>query len=146
MLRTFIQILFFIMLFFIAFKAYNSLMSFWVKDLEQGTIKSMEGLKVEIDNMIKEEAFVPIYVDLRHQIKGFRVPPDIRFCKGNSSCLCICSLNSSCENNAIKRCLSLDSRLAEDFSCEPKKDDESDKSKVYDAILSKKKDKVSVSC
>ncbi len=153
MLKTFVQIVFFLMLFVIAHKAYSSIMGFWIKDLEQGTIKSMEGLRIEIDNMVGDEVSVPIYIDARHKINGFKNSLNPRFCKDGKSCICICSKDSNCENNAIKRCMTINNaKLAEDFSCLPrsriqdKKLQNRSKTGVFNAILTKENGKVKVNC
>ena len=145
MVKTFIQIIFFVMLFFVAFKTFNYLMGFWIKDLEQGTIKSLEGLKIEIDNMVRENASVPVYIDHRHQINGFVQLNKIGGCQKEGSCLCICSRDSDCENNALKRCLPIDTKLANDFTCNFKEDAKGN-TRTYNAFLSKEENKVRVTC
>jgi hypothetical protein len=145
MVKAFVQIVLFLLLFFVAYKAFTGLMNFWIKDMEQGTIKSMEGLEVEIENMVKDKSEVPIYIDLKHQINGYPSSPDQKMCRGDKSCICICDLDSNCENNAIKKCTAIDVKLAAQFSCTPKKTEEG-KAKVFNIVLTKEEDKVRVSC
>jgi hypothetical protein len=144
-LKTFIEVIFFVLLFFIGYKAYGYLMEFWIHDLDAGTIKSMEGLKVEMDNMVKDSTTVPLFIDGNHKIVGFTHFERTRECEGNRSCVCICSVDSQCENNALKKCVGLEAKLYSDFIINPKKADDTDH-RTFNCILTKKGEKLLVSC
>lgn len=121
--KTLIQIFFFILLFFIGWKAYNLLNEFFINDMEQGTIKSMERLQVELDNFIEDERHFPLYIDASHKIMVLP-PQDSLLCKGNNSCVCICMLDSECENNAMKKCRTLRESITHSIVIPPHFDEE----------------------
>ncbi len=142
--RTFVQIIFFVLLFFIAYKLVTMLLGSFVRDAEQGTIKSMERLQIEMNSMTKEKAIVPIYIDATRKLQGFSQNTVHKKCTDGISCICMCIKDSPCINNAIKDCVPLSVTLDEEFTLDPRIIDE--KPITYNCELYKKEEKVGILC
>lgn len=148
-LKLLIELLFFLLLFFIAYKVFNALMSYWVSDLEQGTVQSLERLKIEIDNMAKNETNIPMYVDKSNQIVGYKNNSNPMLCRERGPCICICSSDASkesrCENNAAKKCIQPVTLLDADFNIGSRLDKDN-KAKTFSCKLAKQEKAVKVTC
>jgi hypothetical protein len=115
-IKTFIEIIFFVALFFIGLKIFNTLMEWWVgENLESGTVRSMERLRIEIENMVGDETQIPLYIDKDHSLRGYEDGVGIIECKAGKACICICSAGSACENNARIQCTAVEQKI-EPFS------------------------------
>lgn len=144
--KTLVQIILFIGLFFIAYKLFNGLMDWWVGgSLHEGTVKSIERIKIEAENMVKDEASFPVFVDNNHQIFWFKEGKGRLLCKEGKSCICICSKDSQCENNAVKKCEISSAVPLEDYTLMSRKD-KNEKPIAYNCNLIKKEQFIQVQC
>ncbi|MBR9699296.1 hypothetical protein GOV09_02480 [Candidatus Woesearchaeota archaeon] len=143
-IKLFIEVLFFVLLSFIAWKIFIMLTGYWVQDLETGTRSSLERLQIEIDNMVKIEEQIPMYIDEIHEIQGFTKGISQLGCTSTKSCVCICIKDSNCQNKALKKCIELEKALVEDFRAEPKLDEEN--AVTYTCTLRKSEKGVNVYC
>ncbi len=85
---------------------------------DSGTVKSFEGLIVEVNNL-RDEREVPVYVDKSHIIKTFlKGAGPIDKCKEDFSCICICK-EEGCSVQGVERCESVEIPFLEGYTINP---------------------------
>ena len=140
--RTLVEIIFFVVLFLVGLIIASKLINFFVEKPKTGTLKSLDTLKIEIDNIDKQTE-VPIYIDASHIIKGTVNGENVPGCEKDKSCLCVCIKKKGCSGDGISKCTPLESALKNEFTIQPKLVDE--EAKIQNCILAKENKKVIVS-
>lgn len=147
--RTLVEIIFFVVLFLVGLAIASKLINFFVEKPKTGTLKSLDTLKIEIDN-IDKQIEVPVYVDASHIIKGIIDGENVPGCEKDKSCLCVCINKKGCSGEGINKCTPLESTLKNEFIIQPKFVEEKAKlvekeAKIQNCILAEEEKKVVVS-
>jgi hypothetical protein len=115
------QIIFFaIICLLIALPACVRLYNFWTAKPSSGTTKSVDAIRIEINNLYDEQE-VPVFVDENHVIMIFNAEnaekPQFGECKkfSDKSCICVCR-EPSCDvdKNEVKLCKVFDGDYFDD--------------------------------
>lgn len=137
----------------------SKLIAYWTGQPAEGTSKSLDLLKMEINLLEENETrTVPVYIDGRHIIKGFKIDSKSKplECEPVSegekrkACLCICK-KETCDfkKQEINECEKIDFNLEEEFIIRPKiSKEEATKGEIIiqNCKLIKQDQKISISC
>jgi len=156
--ETIIELIIFIILFFIAFKIGAGFLGYFTEKPEIGTVKSVQALRIEIGTLEqKESRTVPVFIDENHVIQGFFKDNTIKptACKPKlkgekpKACLCVCT-ESTCDQikKEVEDCTKVDFELKEEYTLTHKLDEE-DNAILQNCVLTRLDEEetpISISC
>ena len=157
-LKMLIELILFILItLLLALPFIMKMYGYFVEKPETGTIKSLDALAIEINNLGKDRPqTVPVYVDKDHLIAGYAVSdkkPTNDSCDNDKSFLCICSLKEICSSqDKNMKCKALDFDLKEKVMINAKlvnskgEADEDGNAIIQNCALTRDDQLVSVSC
>ncbi|MBW2977599.1 hypothetical protein KY331_02020 [Candidatus Woesearchaeota archaeon] len=155
--RTLIElILFVIITLTIGLPLGSKILDYWRGQPADGTTRSLELLKAEINLLEENETrTVPVYIDAHHIIKGYKIdsknkPPDCQpTLKGEprKACLCICK-KDTCDfiKQEVNECKKIDFNLVEEKSYPPKISQDSGDAIIQNCKLTKQDQTITISC
>ncbi|MDO8480564.1 MAG: hypothetical protein Q7S65_01975 [Nanoarchaeota archaeon] len=113
-LKTLIEVILFVALFFIGYNVFTALMEWWIgEQIPQETLKSAERVRIEAETLLKEEFSFPVSLDPEHQITLFKDGKGIPGCAPERSCVCVCPLTGSCTSQNARECRETSAKLQE---------------------------------